>query len=419
MKNQYEFRQDGHSAALPVDLKHENRKKVLSAFRYGQECTVADVSYQTGISRLTVMRAIQSFVSKGILRSVGLGESSNMGGKKPERFAFADPRLTLCIALWPRSTRLSLCTITGTPVAEADYPTDLRRPLETVFADLEANVNAFLLGAKTERSQLYGAMLSTAGTVDVEKGVLRFSVHSPEWGGEIPLRAYLEKIIGDLPAVLVENAGKTSGRAVLLQQSPAESSRVLTVFTAWGVSACLMEEGRILSGPLSLVGEIGHMSIDRNDPERCACGRHGCLERLVSRERLAAMLREMPASDGSPLADPEAFSFPALFQAADEGDERACQLTDHLARCYADALHNAAVVYNPDRVIFQGSIGFAGTYFDQRLKACMSDFCYYPGGMAFRVDYDRTDLLTLNAAGGWYMLNEHYFLDPLLYRDGD
>lgn len=419
MKNQYEFRQDGHSAALPVDLKHENRKKVLSAFRYGQECTVADVSNQTGISRLTVMRAIQSFVSKGILCSVGLGESSNMGGKKPERFAFADPRLTLCIALWPRSTRLSLCTITGTPVVQADYASDLHRPLETVFADLATNVEAFLLDAKTDRTQLYGAMLSTAGTVDVDKGVLRFSVHSPEWGGEIPLRAYLEKIIGDLPAVLVENAGKTSGRAVLMHPQSAQSGRVLTVFSAWGVSACLMEEGRILSGPLSLVGEIGHMSIDRNDPECCACGRHGCLERLVNRERLVEMLRQKPAPAGSPLADPDAFSFPLLFEAADKGDECACRLTDHLARCYADALHNVAVVYNPDRVIFQGSIGFAGTYFDQRLKGYMSDFCYYPGGMAFQTEYDRTDLLALNACGGWYMLNEHYFLNPLLYRDED
>ena len=77
------------------------------------------------------------------------------------------------------------------------------------------------------------------------------------------------------------------------------------------------------------------------------------------------------------------------------------------------------MVYNPDRVIFQGSIGFAGTYFDQRLKAYMSDFCYYPGGMAFQTEYDRTDLLALNACGGWYMLNEHYFLNPLLYRDED
>lgn len=418
MAREHNFHQDDRAPALPVDLKHENRKKVLTAFQKGDECTVADISNQTGISRLTVMRAIQYFISRGVLRSVGLGESSNMGGKKPERFAFADKRLTLCIALWPYSTRLSLRTITGTPVAETDFPSDLHRSLDEVFEELAAHIDAFLQEKKISRSRLYGVMLSTAGTVDAQEGTLRYSVHSPEWGDCIPLRAYLEKIMGPLPALLVENAGKTAGRAVLLRQEEAHTGRVLTVFTAWGVSACMIEEGAILSGPLSLVGEIGHMSIDPADPELCPCGRHGCLERLVSPERLMQLLSEKPAPAGSPLADMgESFSYKLLFEAAQAGDARAMELTDHLARCYADALHNVAVVYNPDHVVFQGSVGHACSYFDTRLREAMSGFCYYPEGTAFHLTYDPTDLLTLNADGGWYMLNEHYFSDPALYQD--
>ncbi len=416
MAKEYNFHPDERSPALPVDLKHENRKKVLNAFRRGGECTVADISNQTGISRLTVMRAVQFFMSRGILRSMGLGVSSNMGGKKPERFAFADRRLTLCIALWPRSTRLSLRTITGMPLAEIDFPSDLHRPLDEVFSDLETHIDAFLARSKVTKDRLYGAMLSTAGTVDMESGLLRFSVHSPEWGDNLSLRTYLAKIVGDLPALLVENAGKTAGRAVLMHPENSGASRVLTVFTAWGISACMIEDGKILSGPLSLVGEIGHMSIDRSDEERCACGRNGCLERLVSRERMARMAAELPG--GAALFDEYGnFSFHKLFEAAQAGEPCARTLTDHLARCYGDALHNVAVVYNPDQVVFQGSIGHACEYFDRQLKAHMSGFCYYPEGQAFRIVYDDADLLTLNADGGWYMLNEHYFQDPHLYQD--
>lgn len=417
MAKDYHFHQDDHSPALPVDLKHENRKRVLNAFRRGQECTVADISAHTGISRLTVMRAIQFFMSKGILRSMGLGASSNMGGKKPERFTFADKRLTLCIALWPRSTRLSLRTITGMPVAETDFPSDLHRPLEEVFQELGIQLDAFLKAHRISKNRLYGAIISTAGTVDAEGGILRYSVHSPEWGNSICIRSHLENLVGTLPALLVENAGKTAGRAVLLNEGAAEG-RLLTVFTAWGISACMIEDGKILSGPLSLVGEIGHMSIDRSDPVQCACGRYGCLEQLVGRERLIAMLAQDPPPEGSPLAGAgESFSFETLFAAAGAGDPCARRLTDHLARCYSDALHNVAVVYNPDQVIFQGSIGHACGYFDRRLREYLSGFCYFPDGEAFRITYDDTDLLTLNADGGWYMLNEHYFGDPLLYQD--
>ncbi len=415
MAKEYHFHQNEHSPALPVDLKHENRKRVLNAFRRGQEYTVADISSQTGISRLTVMRAIQFFMSRGILRSLGLGASSNMGGKKPERFAFADRRLTLCIALWPRSTRLSLRTITGIPIAETDFPSDLHRPLEAVFQELGIQLELFLKTNHVSKNRLYGAMLSTAGTVDTESGTLRHSVHSPEWGDGICIRNHLEKLLGPLPALLVENAGKTAGRAALLNEDAA-GGRVLTVFTAWGVSACMIEDGEILSGSLSLVGEIGHMSIDRDDPEQCACGRYGCLERLVSRERMARLAAEEPGAKGK-YEENGTFSFRKLFEEAQQGDAFARTMTDYLARCYSDALHNVAVVYNPDRVIFQGGIGHACGYFDQRLREYLSGFCYFPEGEAFRISYDSTDLLTLNADGGWYMLNEHYFSDPLLYQD--
>ena len=301
-------------------------------------------------------------------------------------------------------------------IPEADFPSDLHRSLDAVFDDLAVHIDAFLQEKKISRTRLYGVMLSTAGTVDAQEGTLRYSVHSPEWGDCIPLRAYLEKIMGPLPVLLVENAGKTAGRAVLLRQEGAHTGRVLTVFTAWGVSACMIEEGAILSGPLSLVGEIGHMSIDRSDPEQCACGRNGCLERLVSRERMSRMAQEkglgekLRGEDGG-------FSFRKLFALAEEGDPAALALTDHLARCYGDALHNVAVVYNPDQVIFQGSIGHAGPSFDQQLRRHMQGFCYYPEDGAFRIGYEAGDLLTLNADGGWYMLNEHYFQDEHLYQD--
>ena len=62
-------------AAVPSTLKHYNRELILSCFRDNQEHSVADVVSRTGISKLTVMRAIQFFCGKGILVSSGKGES--------------------------------------------------------------------------------------------------------------------------------------------------------------------------------------------------------------------------------------------------------------------------------------------------------------------------------------------------------
>ena len=58
--------QDAASAALPTDLKIQNRRQVLGVFRSGEVLTVNDVSSRTGISRQTAMKAIHFFVEKGI-----------------------------------------------------------------------------------------------------------------------------------------------------------------------------------------------------------------------------------------------------------------------------------------------------------------------------------------------------------------
>ena len=68
--------------------------------------------------------------------------------------------------------------------------------------------------------------------------------------------------------IFAENAGKMVARS-LLQQPDLHTKRILSIFTTWGISACMMVRGEILNGPDSLIGEIGHMIIDPNDHVQC------------------------------------------------------------------------------------------------------------------------------------------------------
>ena len=51
----------GGRGALPSDLKRINRRKILEYFRKGETLTAADVPRMSGVSRPTVMRALQYF----------------------------------------------------------------------------------------------------------------------------------------------------------------------------------------------------------------------------------------------------------------------------------------------------------------------------------------------------------------------
>ena len=80
----------------------------MEVFKTGGEYTANAISEQIGLSRQTVMKAIQFFVDKGIVVSTGKGDSTSIGGKRPELFSLAFDKFLLCIEIWPCHLRFVL-----------------------------------------------------------------------------------------------------------------------------------------------------------------------------------------------------------------------------------------------------------------------------------------------------------------------
>jgi predicted NBD/HSP70 family sugar kinase len=193
---------------------------------------------------------------------------------------------------------------------------------------------------------------------------------------------------------------------------------VLVIFACWGLSSCLIEKDKILSGRNSLIGEIGHMIIDPSDPEKCGCGSHGCFERLVSEGRIRQLMREKASDfpDSSLLSSPiEQITIPALFDASRSGDPLARELVDYLARTFSLALRNISLVFDPELIVFQGDYAYADEYFDESLRKHLLEFKYYPSGGSFETRYDSRPLSEMNALGSYIALVQNYFDIPELY----
>lgn len=392
--------------ALPADIKHVTRRKILEVFKDGEKKTAMDVYAVTGISKPTIMKAIQYFCSVGVLTSAGLGQASNVGGKKPEYFVFGDRRKILCITLWPSVLTLSLSGLIGDIYALTPYAYPVAGSLDEIFSHLGNVARRFLEEQGIPLLEIYGIELSVPGTVDYKNGVLRYNSQAPRWGRDISLIHYLKPIFGDGIEYFIENAGKATGRAVLLEHPTFVNQRVLSIFATWGVSACLIENGHLLNGKDSLIGEIGHMTISSTDPEICGCGKQGCLERLVCIERVRKLLAEEGVTS---FAAGEPVTFEGLFAASREQHPAARRAVAYLAHCFAVALHNLSLVYNPDHVVFQGDFAYADEYFDRCLLQELDKFYYYPAEGVFTTHYDKGDLATLAARGGASLLKERFF----------
>jgi len=404
--------------AVPSVLKHRNRELVLACFRDHQEHTVADIVTRTGISKLTVMRAIQFFCTKNILVSSGKGESTEQGGKKPEHFRFGSKQYLLTIMLWPESLGLTLFDMDLREIRRNSFAWIIPATPETAFAFVRDQAMALLDQVGLSCSDLYGVSLSTSGIVDYDSLILKFSVHSPEWGNDIPVGAYLRDIFGDTPYYYIENAGKSISRAILEEQQDP-SKRMLVLFTSWGLSGALIQDGKILSGRDSLIGEIGHMILDPSDTEMCSCGSFGCLERLVSIARLRKRIAMDPPPADSPLSKlaPEAVGLNHLFFASRQQDPYARSYVTYLADCFSTLLRNISLVFNPETVVFVGDYSIADDYFDQRMHQQFHQFHYLASSTPMEVRYDTRLLPELDARGGAIALMNHFFSDPSIYED--
>lgn len=389
---------------MPSDIRTVNEMRILELFRAGETLTAPEIQSVTGISKPTVMKILQHLCAEGLIRSAGVGSSTSSGGKKPELFVFADERKILNVSFWPESTYLSLSGLVGDVEKLEVLPHRLGSDLDGELLWLSAEIRKYLRRHGCALSELYAVALSTSGTVDYRNYVLRYNSQAPQWGSNVHLRGYLEQYLSSVGLYMLENAGKITGRAVLVDDPSLHEKRVLTVFTTWGVSGCLIENGRVLNGQDFLIGEIGHMTV-ADDDEVCGCGRTGCLERMVSIGRVRRMAKELKADWAENDGD---FDFPRLFLLSKEGDSAARCIVEQLARRFAMMLHNVSLVYNPDVTIFQGNYAFADAYFDKCLRRELGKFKYSPDkGMEIR--YDRNPLALQAAKGGTDMVRKYYF----------
>ena len=397
-------------AALPSDLKYVNRIQVLEAVRDNGICCANDISASVNLSRQTVMKAIQFFLNNGILVSAGKGDSTTSGGKRPERYMLSPSKYFLCLTLWPQDLCLHLFTIGKTPAADP----------EAAIASIARLVDLMLEKNRISKSDICAVSLSTSGIVDRHNGHLKYNSQAPGWGTDIPLQQYLQAHFPPGTLVFVENAGKMTARPYLLNRDLADK-RILVILSGWGLSSCLIEKRHILSGRNSLIGEIGHMIIDPSDTEDCGCGGRGCLERLVSIDRLRrhidALRDDYPQSTllHSPVAG---LTMPEIFAASAAGDPLANRLVRYIAERFALALRNISLVFDPDLVVFQGDYAYADGLFDSKLRQQLSAFRYYSDGTPFDIKYDRRSLLDLDAEGSYIALANLFFASPELYREG-
>lgn len=270
---------------LPEHARGHNRALVLQTLYHAGSMSRADLSRETGLTRVTISDLVAEFIADGIVVELGMRETSGPG--KPailidiDRLGHQIVGLDLSDAEVFRGAVLSL----DGDVLERR---EIARPAKPDGAAAYAAVSALsreLVAAST--AALLGVGVGTPGVVRPDGVVL----NSPNLGWvDFPLEAKLGREL-DLPVLARNDANAAALAEYTFGDARAD---FILIKVGVGVGAGLISGSQPMLGSRFAAGEIGHVVVGTDGGPRCVCGRDGCLEAWLSVTRLRDEIEARP-----------------------------------------------------------------------------------------------------------------------------
>lgn len=279
---------------LPEYARAHNRALVLQTLYHSGSMSRADLSRETGLTRVTISDLVAEFIADGIVIELGIRET--MGPGKPAMLIDIDRLGHQIIGLDLSDAEVfhgAVLSLDGDVVERREVARPAPSEGDAAYAAV-LTLSRELTSAAT--ASLLGVGVGSPGVVRTDGIVL----NSPNLGWvDFPLEARLGDDLG-LP-VLARN---DANAAVLAEYTFGEArSDFILIKIGFGVGAGLISGSQPLVGSRFAAGEIGHVVVGTDRGPHCVCGRDGCLEAWLSVTRLRDAVEAHPESRDAVLRD--------------------------------------------------------------------------------------------------------------------
>ena len=277
---------------LPEHARAHNRSLVLQTLFHQGAMSRADISRETGLTRVTISDLVAELIDDGYIAERGVREASGPG--KPAILVDLDREGHRIVGVdLSRSDRFlgAVLTLDGEIVARHDVPVPVKP------ADILATVVRLVRDLVADaREPVLGVGVGTPGIVDDRGTVL--TAPNFGWTG-VDLQDILRREV-DLPVLVANDANA----AVLAEYTfGGAGDDLMLVRVGRGVGSALLLAGQPMLGSHFAAGEIGHVTVGTDGGPQCVCGKVGCLEAWLSAPSLERGLAEAGADRAAVLGD--------------------------------------------------------------------------------------------------------------------
>ena len=331
-----------------------NRRIVLNLIRTHQPISRADLARHSGLQRSTV-----SVIAEQLIKERWITEGANghtPRGRRPTFLHLNKERVGIIgINVRPVTTTLALADLDANFLAQDSLATP-QEPKQ-FLAELIPRVQK-LMASRPELT-FEGIGVSVPGRVDLATSKIVFA---PNLGWrDFDLKTPLEKAT-QLP-VEMENAANSCALSEICFGRRAEGLRNLVVVTvSEGIGCGLILNHQLVQGSTGTAGEFGHAALIQDGLE-CSCGNRGCWEMYASNSAAVRYYTQASATNrgrrsvaSENTISENAISFDHLLRLAEQGDSKAVDALQQMAKSLGLGLAPLIAGLAPDMIVIVGEV---------------------------------------------------------------
>ena len=255
------------------------------------------------------------------------------------------------------SVKIAFFDENGTMLDKWEIPTITANQGAQILPDIAASVLNCLDKKSISKEHISGIGIGVPGPVDDSGNVNR--CHNLGWGV-----FNIHTALGELTGLPVK-AGNDANMAALGEAwkggGTGCDNMVLATFGT-GVGGGIIINGRPINGVHGAAGEIGHMTLERDETEMCTCGKYGCVEQYCSATGIVRLAKKHLSADkrDSILRGIDPLTCKDVFDAGNEGDALALEILEKVYNYIGQFLADVCCVTDPEVVVLGGGVSKAG-----------------------------------------------------------
>lgn len=274
------------------------------------------------------------------------------------------------------TVKLGLFTDAGELLEKWEIPTDTGDGGARILPDIARSITDKLAEKQITPEQVLGIGLGVPGPVSADSMVFRCV--NLGWG-TFNLRERMNELLPAIPHVAAGNDANVAALGELWQGSGKGSRSAVLITLGTGVGGGVVVDGKIIAGKRGGAGEIGHITVEPEETEPCACGKRGCLEQYASAQGIVRLARRMLAASDTPSALRAMDSFTAkdICDLAREGEQMALNIVDRCACYLGRAMSFVGCLIAPEVFILGGGMSRAGAVLTDAITRHYKEYVFF------------------------------------------